>query len=68
MSAAMSVDPIGACTINVFREGWHHAWHFDEAEFTVTLSLQAADEGRAACTHHRRDIRLATHAPTSFAV
>mmetsp|Transcript_14254 Transcript_14254/g.45799 ORF Transcript_14254/g.45799 Transcript_14254/m.45799 type:complete len:309 (-) Transcript_14254:125-1051(-) len=38
-------DPIGACTINVFREGWHHAWHFDEAEFTVTLSLQAADEG-----------------------
>ena len=38
-------DPLGACSINVFRTGWDHAWHFDEAEYTVTLSLQQAKEG-----------------------
>jgi hypothetical protein len=38
-------DPLGACSINVFRDGWDHAWHYDEAEYTVTLSLQQADEG-----------------------
>jgi hypothetical protein len=38
-------DPLGACSINVFREGWSHAYHFDEAEFTVTLSLQQAEGG-----------------------
>ena len=38
-------DPLGACSINVFRPGWHHAWHFDESEFTTTLSLQQAERG-----------------------
>ena len=38
-------DPLGACSINVFRDGWDHAWHFDESEYTVTLSLQQAEEG-----------------------
>lgn len=38
-------DPLGACSVNIFRPGWHHAWHFDEAEFTVTLSLQQSDQG-----------------------
>lgn len=38
-------DPLGACSINVFRERWSHAYHFDEAEYTVTLSLQQAEEG-----------------------
>lgn len=38
-------DPLGACSINVFREGWDHAWHFDESEYTVTLSLQQAERG-----------------------
>ena len=23
-------DPLGACSVNIFRPGWHHAWHFDE--------------------------------------
>jgi hypothetical protein len=38
-------DPLGACTINVFHEGWEHGWHFDEAEYTITLMLQTAEEG-----------------------
>ena len=38
-------DPLGACSINIFRPGWHHAWHFDESEFTTTLCLQQAEEG-----------------------
>ena len=39
------VDPLGACTVNVFRPGWSHAWHFDEAEATTTLCLQQAEAG-----------------------
>ena len=38
-------DPLGACSINIFRPGWHHAWHFDESEFTTTLCLQQSEEG-----------------------
>ena len=38
-------DPLGALSINVFREGDRHAWHFDESEFSTTLMLQTADEG-----------------------
>lgn len=38
-------DPLGALSINVFREGDRHAWHFDESEFSTTLMLQAAEEG-----------------------
>ena len=38
-------DPLGAASVNVFEPSWEHAWHFDEAEFTVTLSLQCADGG-----------------------
>jgi len=38
-------DPLGALSINVFRPGGHHAWHFDEAEYTTTIMLQEAEEG-----------------------
>jgi hypothetical protein len=38
-------DPLGACSINVFRTSWHHAWHFDESEYTTTLCLQQAEQG-----------------------
>lgn len=38
-------DPLGACSVNIFRPGWHHAWHFDEAEYTTTLCLQTSDVG-----------------------
>ena len=38
-------DPLGACSINVFGRGGRHGWHFDEAEFTVTLMVQAPAAG-----------------------
>ncbi len=38
-------DPLGACSINVFRDGGEHGWHFDESEFTVTLMLQPPERG-----------------------
>ena len=38
-------DPLGALSINVFKPGGHHAWHFDEAEYTTTIMLQEAEEG-----------------------
>lgn len=40
-------DPMGACSINVFRDGGQHGWHFDESEFTVTLMLQQPNVGGA---------------------
>lgn len=41
----VSADPLGALSINVFKPGDAHAWHFDEAHFTVTLMVQAAESG-----------------------
>jgi len=38
-------DPLGACSVNVFRPGMGHGWHFDEAEFTTSLMLQKAESG-----------------------
>ncbi|HSS65932.1 MAG TPA: hypothetical protein VLS27_16010 [Gammaproteobacteria bacterium] len=38
-------DPLGALSVNVFREGDRHAWHFDESEFSTTLMLQASEYG-----------------------
>jgi alkylated DNA repair dioxygenase AlkB len=38
-------DPLGACSINVFRPGHRHQWHFDETEFTTTIMLQEAEDG-----------------------
>ena len=38
-------DPFGACSINVFVDGGEHGWHFDESEYTVTLMLQAPEQG-----------------------
>ena len=32
-------------SINVFGDGDGHAWHFDESAFSVTLMLQAPEEG-----------------------
>jgi len=32
-------------SINVFRNGDRHAWHFDESEFSTTLMLQAPESG-----------------------
>lgn len=42
----LSEDPLGCCSINVFRPQHHHSFHFDESEFSTTLMLQeAAIEG-----------------------
>jgi len=38
-------DPLGACSVNIFRPGWFHAWHFDESEYTTTLALQQSESG-----------------------
>lgn len=40
-----SADPLGALTVNVYRAGDGHGWHFDEAEFTVTLMVQQPSSG-----------------------
>ena len=36
----LSADPIGCCSINVFRPEYHHSFHFDESEFSTTIMLQ----------------------------
>jgi len=40
----LSEDPLGCCSINVFRPGYYHSFHFDEAEFSTTLMLQEAGD------------------------
>lgn len=40
-------DMMGACSVNVFKDGGEHGWHFDESEFTVTLMLQPPEQGGA---------------------
>jgi hypothetical protein len=39
----LSEDPLGCCSINVFRPGYHHSFHFDESEFSTTLMLQESE-------------------------
>lgn len=38
-------DPLGACTVVVYRESDELGWHFDNAEFAVTLMLQKSETG-----------------------
>lgn len=48
-----SEDPLGCCSINVFRPGYYHSFHFDESEFSTTLMLQDAEDessGLFQCT------------------
>jgi len=40
----LSEDPLGCCSINVFRPGYYHSFHFDESEFSTTLMLQDAED------------------------
>jgi len=40
-----SEDPLGACSVNIFRPGWGHAFHFDQSAFSTTLMLQRPDGG-----------------------
>ena len=41
----LSSDPLGRCSVNVFKEGWKHSYHFDESEFSTTLMLQKPKAG-----------------------
>ena len=34
-------DPVGAITVNTMSKGDCHGWHYDEAQFTVSVMLQA---------------------------
>lgn len=38
-------DPLAALNLQGFSEGQQLGWHFDRSDFSVTLSLQAADAG-----------------------
>ena len=38
-------DPMAALNINVFDPGQSLDWHFDRADFSVTLSIETAEEG-----------------------
>jgi hypothetical protein len=38
-------DPLGSLNLNVFRPGQQLGWHFDNADFVVTLMLQPAEAG-----------------------
>ncbi|MGE3876733.1 MAG: hypothetical protein AB7F74_27575 [Parvibaculaceae bacterium] len=40
-----SADRINACSISFTETGGELGWHFDSAEFSVTLQLQAPEEG-----------------------
>jgi len=52
-------DPIGALTINVMNAGDRHGWHYDEAMFTVSVMLQAPENG--GCFEYVRDLRSENH-------
>ncbi len=38
-------DPFGALNLAVMRAGDELQWHFDQADFVVSLAIQSADEG-----------------------
>ncbi len=38
-------DPLGSLNLNVFQSGQQLGWHFDNAEWSLTLMLQAAEIG-----------------------
>ena len=40
-----SADILGRCSVNVFKNGWKHAWHFDESEYSTTLMIQKPEHG-----------------------
>lgn len=53
----LSADPIGCCSINVFRPGYHHSFHFDESEFSTTIMLQEASDTNTGLFQFTRPLR-----------
>lgn len=40
-----SADPLAACNLAYIGDGQELGWHFDSSEFSVTLQIQAPEEG-----------------------
>lgn len=53
----LSEDPLGCCSINVFRPGYYHSFHFDESEFSTTLMLQEASVERTGLFQYTHPLR-----------
>lgn len=53
----LSDDPLGCCSINVFRPGYHHSFHFDESEFSTTLMLQEASNAGSGLFQYTNPLR-----------
>ena len=53
----LSDDPLGCCSINVFRPGYHHSFHFDESEFSTTLMLQEAQDRSSGLFQYTNPLR-----------
>ena len=53
----LSEDPLGCCSINVFRPGYHHSFHFDESEFSTTLMLQEASDRSSGLFQYTNPLR-----------
>jgi len=56
----LSADPIGCCSINVFRPGYYHSFHFDESEFSTTIMLQEASDSSTGLFQYTRPLRDTT--------
>lgn len=53
----LSDDPLGCCSVNVFRPGYHHSFHFDESEFSTTLMLQEASDRSSGLFQYTNPLR-----------
>ncbi|KAL3917150.1 MAG: hypothetical protein SGILL_004849, partial [Bacillariaceae sp.] len=54
----LSKDPLGCCSVNVFRPNYHHSFHFDESEFSVTLMLQPAEDSSSGLFQYTDPLRM----------
>ena len=53
----LSEDPIGACTVNVFRPSYAHSFHFDESEFSTTIMIREANMGGSGLFQYTPPLR-----------
>jgi hypothetical protein len=57
----LSEDPLGCCSINVFRPNYHHSFHFDESEFSTTLMLQEASDTASGLFQYTHPLRQSSN-------
>ncbi|OEU19695.1 hypothetical protein FRACYDRAFT_206563 [Fragilariopsis cylindrus CCMP1102] len=53
----LSNDPLGCCSVNVFRPDYYHGFHYDESEFSVTLMIQDASDKESGLFQYTDPIR-----------